>query len=262
MKRSLKKLAGMGLAFGLMCLSTTSLLHAEDQVGRNQRVLVVLSELDSTGAPELEPLYHALEDLTEHFIGALLQDKYRSIYTLKDRSATLANFKRTVYEQANRSEILAIDVIMSVHGAPNAFALSDGLHTKDEFRDEMLATSNRREQINKIFVKKKLRALYNLACYGGKHMEIMRDIGFSVVNGAKGVNANSELELVPALTAWGNGVGFRDSFVASNNPISLAISDVALREVGKHANNMLKDIDSEKVFSGFVNKTINSPATE
>ncbi len=258
MKKVLKKLA----LTSIMALSTMTYAHAEAQVGKEERVLIVLSELDSTGAPELTPLYSALEDLTGHFVGAILRDKYRAIYTLKNDLATLANFKRLVYDRAMETDIRAIDVIISVHGSPSKLALSEATYSKENFRDQMLTTNSRREQINKIFMKKKLRALYNLACFSGRNMNFMRDIGFAVTNGARGVNANSEVELVPALTAWANGVSFKDSFVASNNPISLAISDVPLREAGRAANNMLKDVDSEKLFSGAISKTINSPAVD
>jgi hypothetical protein len=258
MKKSLKNL----LLTSALTLSTLGTAFAEAPVTRDQRVLVVLSELDSTGAPELEQLYRALEDLTGHFVGALLQDKYKRIITLRNNSATLANFKRVVYQEANKTDIRAIDVIISVHGLPTKLAMANGIVTKDAFRDEMLRTTTRQELVNKIFVKKKLRALYNLACYAGRNMQTMRDIGFATVNGARGVNANSEVELVPALTAWANGVGFKDSFIASNNPVALFASDAALREIGRAQNSMLKDIDSEKLFSGEFNKTINSPATE
>jgi hypothetical protein len=258
MKKSLKNL----LLTSALTLSTLGTAFAEAPVTRDQRVLVVLSELDSAGAPELEQLYRALEDLTGHFVGALLQDKYKRIITLRNNSATLANFKRVVYQEANKTDIRAIDVIISVHGLPTKLAMANGTVTKDAFRDEMLRTTTRQEQVNKIFVKKKLRALYNLACYAGRNMQTMRDIGFATANGARGVNANSEVELVPALTAWANGIGFKDSFTASNNPVALFASDAALREIGRAQNSMLKDIDSEKLFSGEFNKTINSPAIE
>lgn len=258
MKKSLKNVV---LASAL-CLSTMGSAFAVEAVSKQQRVLVVLSELDSTGAPELEQLYRALEDLTGHFVGALLQDKYKTIITLKNSNATLANFKQVIYREANKSDVRAIDVIISVHGAPTRLALAERTYTKEEMRDEMMRVNGKKELVNKIFVKKKLRVLYNLACYAGRNMQTMRDMGFAAVNGARGVNANSEVELVPALTAWANGVSFKDSFIASNNPVALFASDAALREVGRAANNMLKDIDSEKLFSGEFNKTINSVATE
>jgi hypothetical protein len=256
------KMKNLVIAGALALGASGSVFADSNTIGRNERVLVVLSELDSRGAPELEQLYRALEDLTGHFVGAILQDKYRSIITLKNSNATLANFKRAIYQEANKTEVKAIDVIISVHGAPTKLAFSEDAYTKDEIKDEMLRVNDRRELVNKIFVKKKLRVLYNLACYAGRNMQTLKDIGFAAVNGARGVNANSEVELVPALTAWANGVGFKDSFIASNNPIALTASDAALRQVGRMANNMLKDIDSEKLFLGEFNKNINSRATE
>lgn len=258
MKKTLLKLT----VAGVLALTSMTFAQAATSVGKEERVLIVLSELDSTGMPELEPLYSALEDLTNHFVRAILQDKYKSIHMLNNNLATLSTFKRVVYDRAMDPEVRAIDVIISVHGSPTRLALKEATYSKEGFRDQMLATTNRREQINKIFVKKKLRALYNLACYAGRNMNFMKDIGFGVVNGAKGVNANSEVELVPALTAWANGVGFKNSFAASNNPIALAISDTPVIQAGRLGNNALADTNSEKVFSGLINMTINSPAAE
>jgi hypothetical protein len=258
MKKSLQKMT----LVSALALSTMGSAFAAETISKEDRILVVLSELDSTGAPELEQLYRALEDLTGHFVGALLQDKYKKIITLKNGNATLANFKQTIYREAIKTDVKAIDVIMSVHGAPTKLALSEGTYTKEEMRDEMMRVNGKKEMVNKIFVKKKLRVLYNLACYGGRNMQIMKDMGFAAVNGARGVNANSEVELVPALTAWANGLSFKNSFAASNNPIALFASDAVLRETGRIAKNMLKDVDSEKLFDGEFNKTINSVATE
>lgn len=257
MKLSLKKFA----VLGLMALTLAQPLMADERVTKEERVLLVVSELDSTGAPEMEGLYRVLEDLTSHMTSALLRDKYKMIIYLKNERATLANFKYAVYELANTPGIMAIDVIMSVHGSPNSLSFREGNYTKQQIRDFVLLTSTRQEQVRKIFVKKKLRALYNLACYGGRNMSFMQEMGFAVTNGARGVNANSEVELVPALTAWANGVGFKDAFNGTNNPVALAIADAPVRAAGTVANNSLREVNSEKLFQGETNTTINSPAT-
>ncbi len=257
MKLSVKKLVVLALA----SLTFAHACMADDRVTKEERVLLVLSELDSTGAPEMEGLYRVLEDMTSHMTRAILRDKYRSIIFLKDQQATLPNFKRAIYELANTEGVMALDVMISVHGSPNALSFREGAYTKERIRDFILETSTRQEQVRKIFVKKKLRALYNLACYGGRNMSVMKDIGFAVTNGARGVNANSEVELVPALTAWANGAGFKNAFAASNNPVALAIADAPVRAAGTIANNSLREVNSEKVFLGEVDITINSPAT-
>ncbi len=242
---------------GTIVLTFSQSTFAES-ISKNERVLIVVSELDSSGIPELAPLYRVLEDLTDHTVSALLQDKYRNIISLKDSAATPERLKQTLFAQANRPEIKAIDMIISLHGSPNKLTFSNGAITKEGLKDYIMTTSTRSELVTKFHIKKKLRALYNLACYGGKNMVHLKDLGFAVVNGARGVNANSEVETVPALTAWANGAGFKAAFSASNNPVALGISDIAIREAGRAANNALQETDSEKLFSGETGMTINS----
>ena len=244
----------------LLSMTIATGAMATQRIGKEGRVLIIVSELDSSGAPELQGLYSVLEDLTNHMTRAILQDKYRKIYLLENQSATLENFKRTTYELASRPEVSAIDVIVSLHGSPGGMRFANGQVSKDRIREFMLEATTPRERVNKIMVKKKLRALYNLACYAGKDMAKLKDLGFAVTNGAKGVNANSEVELVPALTAWANGMGFKNSFNASNNPFSLALSDEPLKLAGRVANNSLKYVNSEKIFLGETDITISSPS--
>ncbi len=239
--------------------SFNQLIHAEGApVTRDQRVMVVLSEVDSSGIPELAPLYRVMEDLTRHSVHAILGDKYREIITLEDNLATPEKLKEVLFNVARKTEVRAIDMIISVHGSPTKLMFSNGKIKKTDLRDFILKTDNKKDQVAKIFLKKKLRALYNLACYGGENIEILKDLGFAVVNGARGVNANSEVEFLPALTAWANGVGFRDAFALSNNPIALQVVDGPIREVGRRMNNALAETNSEKIFYGDFDVKINS----
>ena len=254
MKLSVKKMAVS------LILSTTIATGAmaTQRVTKEDRALIILSELDSTGSPELQGLYSVLDDLTNQMTRAILQDKYRQIVMLDNQRATLPNFKRTISILANNPALTAIDVIVSLHGSPSGMRFADRGFTKERIRDFMLEASTTEEKVTRMRVKKKLRALYNLACYAGKDMTKMRDIGFSVINGAKGVNANSEVELVPALNAWANGMGFKNSFAGTNNPIALAIADGPIKLAGTIGNNSLRFVNSEKVFLGETDLTINT----
>ncbi|MBP9681070.1 MAG: hypothetical protein KBD76_06670 [Bacteriovorax sp.] len=253
MKISLKNI----LLTSALLFAVSPLAQAES-VTRGQRILVVVSELDGRGMPELRPLYRALEDLTTHTVHALLQDKYAEIVTLQDGRATLPNLKRTLLQLAQRPEIKAIDMIVSLHGSPEKLSFSEGAVKKEDIKNFILETNTRQEQVAKIMMKKKLRMLYNLACYAGRNISELKDIGFDVVNGAKGVNANSEVEFVPAMTAWANGMGFMNSFLGTNNPVALAIADGPIRAAGVLANNALKETNSEKIFVGKTDLTIHS----
>ena len=258
MKLSVKQMA-VSLLLS-MTIATGASAAPATPVSKQERVLVILSELDSTGNPDMRDFYRVLDDLTNHMTRAILQDKYRQIVMLDNQRATLPNFKKVLYDLAKNPTIRAIDVIVSLHGSPDHLSFAEGAYSKVRVRDFILETASKPEKATQIQLKKKLRALYNLACFAGKDMEKMRDLSFAVVNGAKGVNANSEVELVPALTAWANGVGFKNSFAGSNNPLALAIFDEPIRIAGRVGRNSLQYVNSEKVFLGEGNITINSSA--
>jgi hypothetical protein len=254
----MKKLMVTGFLCGLLVLGITQ--NAQAAVGRHNRALVVVSELDTHGSRELRPLYASLEQLTQFSVAGLLRNDYRQIETLANRDATFANFKRTLKELALDSNIHAIDVILSLHGSPGELVFEDQTWSTATMERRFLMAVTRAEQAEMIVLKKKLRMMYNLSCFGSSHRQNFINMGFDMVNGSINVNANSEVEFVPALLAWKTGIGFRDSFAASNNDAALFAADEPIRLMGRLQNNSLKSTNSKKLFSGTFNNKISSDA--
>lgn len=230
---------------------------AKAAVAKESRVLVVVSELDSRGARELEPLYAALEHLTQFMVHGLLGDKYQRIEVLANRDATFANFKSTLRDIALEPEVQAIDVILSLHGNPGELAFDDQTWDTGTMETRFLMAPTIRDRFIVQRMKKKLRMLYNLSCFGSSHRQNFINMGFDVVNGSINVNANSEVEYAPALLAWKVGVGFKDSFIASNNDAALLAADAPIRAIGTLQNNSLKNTNSRKVFSAASGASVN-----
>jgi len=258
MKTTFKKLLVAGLLIATAAYSSMS--QAIASVSVRNRVLVVVAELDSRGAPELSALYSALEELTQVTVQGVLGDKYDRIDILTGGRATFPEFKRVVKEFSRDPNVLAIDVIMSVHGAPGKLAFQDLTWKTTDMEAAMLSVSSRQDTIDKMRMKKKLRMIYNTSCFGASHRQNFLNMGFKVANGSIGVNANSEVEFVPALMAWRSGIGFKDSFNASNNDFALALADGPLQIAGRAAGNSLAKVNSRKLFSGAVTMKINSDA--
>jgi len=259
MKTTFKKLIVSGLVSAATAFVAMS--PAIASVAVRNRALVVVAELDSRGAPELNGLYRALEELTQVTVQGILGDKYDRIDILTGGRATFPEFKRVVKDLSRDPNVLAIDVIMSVHGDPGKLAFQDRTWKTADMQSEMLAVSSRQDTIDKMRMKKKLRMIYNTSCYGASHRQNFLNMGFKVANGSIGVNANSEVEFVPALIAWRSGVAFKDSFNASNNDLALALADGPLQMAGRAARNSLAKVNSRKLFSGAVTMKINSDAT-
>lgn len=254
----MKLLLLTGLLSAVSLLVLPNMVHASVSVG--ERALVIVSELDGKGARELQPLYASLEQLTRITAQAMLSDKYGRIEILADRDASFANFKNTLLSLSQDRNIKAIDVIMSLHGDTGALVFDDGTWQTSVMETRFLLAINRTEKARVMVMRKKLRTIYNLSCFGSSHRTNFINMGFDSVNGSINVNANSEVEFVPALIAWRSGVEFKTSFNASNNDLALAAADGPIRLAGEMAGNSLKNTNSKKLFSGDVTVKINSDA--
>ena len=66
--------------------------QAQARIDKQDRVLVVVSELQTHGPQNLRPLYRVIEDLTQVSTSAILGDDYRQVHMLKGANATVVNF--------------------------------------------------------------------------------------------------------------------------------------------------------------------------
>lgn len=258
MKTLSKKLAKLALLTAATIIGFNS--DAYSAVSTNQRVLVVVTELDSHGFPELRPMYAALEELTKMTTEGLLGNVYDKVEIITNRDATLSRFKEKIVELVRDQDVKAVDVILSLHGLKNKLAFDDKTWKMEDMVSEFKKASTIEDRVARILMRKKLRMIYNLSCYGSSHRQAFLDIGFKAANGSVGVNANSELEFAPALIAWRSGVGFKDSFSLSNTNTALLATDEPIKALGELMNNALKDTDSRKLFSGNQSIKISSDA--
>jgi hypothetical protein len=238
--------SSMKKEFLLLCvLAIISLISssAMAKVAAKERALIVISELDSSGIRELQPLYTTLEHLTQIAVHRVLGEEYAEIEMLANNDATFDNFQKSISNLAGKGHIKAIDVILSLHGLKNYLVFKNRTMSVSEMEQRFLSSATEIE-------KKKLRIMYNLSCWGESHNASFIRMGFVASTGSVGVNANSEVEFIPALRAWRSGLSFQNAFAASNNWLALRVADEPVKFAGRRANNILRFTDSKKIFSG------------
>ncbi len=235
---------------GFVALIFFFCMQAQAVVGYKERALVVISEIDTGGIPQFKKLYQVLERLTEKTVLDLLHGSYAQIEILNNEEATVPYFKETIKNLVLQEQIKAIDVIVSVHGNPNSLLFKDREWKMAEIEAYFLSAQDDQDKDFVIQMKKKLRMLYNLSCFGTTHNRSFVSMGFDASTGSINVNANSEVEFVPVLLNWRKGIGFKNSFKSSNNSVALKIADGPVRTLGKIQNNSLRYTNSKKEFLG------------
>lgn len=225
--------------------------EAHARIDKEDRVLVVVSELQTHGPQNLRSLYRIIEDLTQVSTSVILGDDYKRIHTLSGANATLANFKSKLQTLSKDPSIQAIDVIFSLHGATDKVYFREGGVEMSTLLNEVTATSGSMNAAQISTMKRKLRMIYNLSCFGKSHNNEFRSMGFDVSVGSIGVNANSEAEYASVLTQWSFNWKFMDTFNVTNTDVALRVADGPVRAIGIPAN-------SKKVFAGNTDLTISS----
>lgn len=234
-----------------VALATLLASAAQARVDKQDRVLIVVSELQTHGPQNMRGLYNAIEQLTNTVTMSTLGDDYRQIIYLKGINATAARFRSTLQAQSKLTSVKAIDVIFSLHGANNTVYFREGGVSMQTLLTQMTTPTAAMTANQIATMKRKLRMVYNLSCFGQSHNNEFRSMGFDVSVGSIGINANAEVEFAPVLTQWSFGWEFQDTFNASNNDVALALADGPVRVGGMPAN-------SRKVFAGRTSVTISS----
>ena len=116
--------------------------QAEASVPRENRALVIVSELDTHGADDLRDLYRALENATRTIPLATLGDDYGRIIRLYDNNASVARFVSTLRALAADQNVKAIDVIMSLHGSPGKLHFIEGGVRVNDLKSNLLTDRN------------------------------------------------------------------------------------------------------------------------
>ncbi len=235
----------------LVALLQVLAFSAEAAVSKQNRALVVVSELQTHGPNQLRELYRATERATTLSAAAVLHDDYQSIVYLSQANATLARFRNVIYNLSKRSDIKAIDVIFSLHGSNNQVAFREGAVTMSDFLSQMTTVSPLMNASQIQTMKRKLRMIYNLSCFGLSANDEFIRMGFDVTVGSRGINANAELEYPSVLTSWSFNFKFADTFRLTNTDVAIAAADTPVRMIGINA-------DSKKFMSGRGDVTIST----
>lgn len=244
------------MLLGLLAICTVATARAD--VTKSQRALVVVTELDRQGAPELRDLYRGLESATIDFPRALLANQYAVVRILNNNLASKDAFRQTLRGLGANPNIHAIDVILALHGATNRLSFVDGAMDTESLSDFFDVRNNPQNLALTNLTKNKLRLMYSTACFGRSHIDDWLAVGFDAVIGAHGVNANSEAEYPSMLTQWASGQTAFNALAPTNNDIALAATDGPLVATGHLLNNFLARVNSRKAFGGLHSVKINS----
>lgn len=251
----MKNILTKGL-LGLVVLTAATFAKAD--VSKNERALLIVSELDQRGDPALGGLYRFLEGATIEVPRTFLGSQYGTIQVLANREVTRQNFRQALRSLAGDIRIKAIDVIIALHGTTNRLAFEDGTvdtETLASFFDVRITPGH---AARTDLTRGKLRLLYSTACFGRSHIDDWLAVGFDAVIGAYGVNANAEFEYPSVLGQWALGQSAFNSLAATNLPTSLATTDGPLVMAGRLSGNFLQYVNSKKSFGGLKQTNINS----
>lgn len=214
------------------------------KVGKNGRVLVVITSLAKYGREDLKWLYRGLEASAVIVARLILGLFYRRIYTLTGEQATAAGFVDRLAELSADPRTQAIDVLLHLHGKERELWFADGA----------IATRQLKERIAGQQLQGRLRLLYSTACYGANHAPDFVAAGFRVASGAIAVNANAAHDYPTELIYWALGATYEAAMKAGNNRFLTRINDrLAVRF-------RFTDVNSIKSMAGHGETRITSPA--
>ncbi len=202
-------------------------------VSERERDLFVVSYLEERAADNVRWLLRWAEDLGVDLAREMLADHYRNFSTLEGDDATYTNFMDRIANLASDPDLKALDVFLLVHGDRAGPVFKGGTKDAKEIGADLRALGLRR----------KLRALYSVACWGSLHADSFLHGGFRVVSGAIGVNANGAVEYPIFMEQWRRGKRFKMAIHATPSFITKAQDSLA-RAMG------FQDVNSEKMIVG------------
>lgn len=222
------------LAFALM---VTLSLNAFGSVKKNERRLLVVTNLVTNGSAKYEWLYSFLEAQTISMAKAKLENKYKKITVLPKATASKNAFVGTMKNITKLNGLRALDVILSMHGTPERLWFSNG---------SMKAVDLQEKIKSEVQYNFRLRMMYNLACYGSTHRNNFINAGFLTAIGARGINANSGYEYATFLNQFGNNASVKSILQGTNNSPLLGTSDAAAVSAGFSKADSYKRISGKK----------------
>jgi hypothetical protein len=209
---------------------------------RTSRALLVVSSLVSAGRADLRWLYQFLQASGTALAELLLVPQYGTYRKLVGAEATRAAFLTAIEELGGMEHVVALDVILMLHGRDGLLLFEDGAVSSADLKGDLLALGR----------QEKLRLLYSTLCYGGSHTDDLLDAGFKVAVGAIGTNANGSSEYPIALMMWAHGSTIGNAIRLGAHALTRIPADLFARAIG------FADVNSVKVVRGNSRITIDS----
>jgi hypothetical protein len=213
------------------------------QVDSEDRVLLIVSNV-SHNVRKWQWLYRWLDENSIRLGSNMMRSHYRKISTLKGGQATRLAFVTRLRTLGREKGTLALDVILNVHGRPDALKFADGWVKVPDLAAE----------VERLGLGHRFRLLYSTCCYGALHAQAFTDAGFSAASGSRKVNTNGTFDFPTQLDRWRGGHTYADAVEAGNQPQMLAVHDGLAKAFG------FPDSDSRKLLCGDGTITITSPA--
>ena len=217
-------------------------MNPANALSKNQRALLVISNLVTHGRSDLQWLYRFIEQSGATLAETILGPRYQTYRQLVSEQATLKAFIDTVGLLVSDDSIQAIDLILNLHADEKVLCFEEG-EVLTERIGKALLDLNRQD---------KLRIVYSTCCYGKSHAEDFIAGGFKAASGAVATNANAATEYPTVLTLWAAGSKFKDAIAAGSYFLTRIPQDGVAKAMG------FGDADSSKIIIGDGNLTIKS----
>jgi hypothetical protein len=210
---------------------------AAGSVPRGGRALLLVTALAAGGVPALRPLYRLL-DLATAALAWALGVRYGRRVRLRGGAATRAGAVAAVEALAAHPEVVAVDVLLNLHGLPGRLTFADGLVATADLAPALRAAG-----------RGKLRLAYSSACHGESHGADLLGAGFAASVGARRVNTTGGTEFGLFLLLWAAGVSVRRALRVADHPLlrrpTDAVAGAVLSALGERG-----EVDSRKAVAG------------
>lgn len=193
-------------------------------IEKEQRALLVVSDLVDEGLEQFKELYKLLESLGPRTVLGFLEDDYKEVESLTGPDATSANFVSFLADLAGRAGIKAVDAVLMLHGREDGIYFRDGVLTGGE-------GGSIRQKLGAMNLGAELRACFSTCCWGETVADDLVAAGFRVACGAKEVYANGAYGIPVSLASWKSGETFASAVDKANNQAVLAVTDGLISHV-------------------------------
>ncbi len=201
-------------------------------ISKEERALIVVSNMTTHGRSDLRWLYRFLEISGTALTDLILRPRYKTYRKLTKREATHQAFVQAIAEAGAKDSVKAIDVILMLHGLEDEMSFEDGAISSLLLAHEIAALN----------ISKKLRMLYSTTCYGKSHAIDFVAAGFTTACGSLATNANAATEFPTVLTMWAAGSRLQNAIATGGNSLTRIPQDRAAAAVGFADANSTKEI--------------------